>query len=154
MPMDDYFSNINRPDEAGLVSSFSIICSLALTFMPNSDDSSSTMNGFVRSSILHPINQSSWHVKSRVIHVTAAIALVFELLRNDRVLLRTSVGQHFVESLSGWPPCNKYGCQLSVASLLKAVVHLSRFLIKSILKACAAAESMGQTESFGMNAQG
>ncbi|KAI4099699.1 MAG: hypothetical protein LQ339_005864 [Xanthoria mediterranea] len=133
LPMNDYISTVSGLDLADATSGVSIPSSMALTLTPDSDASLHVYDGPRRASdptsdqsnltLLGKQGCAEWcsghcHTRSTV---------------GSPWVLKTFLGQLFVESVSSEPSCNEHGCRRSDKFSWKMTYHLPQFLMNRYL---------------------
>lgn len=133
LPIQDYISTVSGLDLADTTSGHSIPSSMALTLTPDSDTSLHVYDGPRRASDPTSDQSNPTPIGKQGCADWCSCRCHTRSTLGSPWVLKTFLGQLFVESVSSGPSCNEHGCQCSDRSSWKMTYHLPQFLMNRYL---------------------
>lgn len=133
LPMNDYITTVSRLDLADTTSGISIPSSMALTLTPDSDASLHVYDGPRRASDPSSDQSNPTPLGKQGCAEWCSCRCHTRSTVGSPWVLKTFLGQLFVESVSSGPSCNEHGCRRSDKFSWKMTYHLPQFLMNRYL---------------------
>lgn len=133
LPIQDYISTVSGLDLADTASGLSIPSSMALTLTPDSDSSLHVYDGPRRASDPTSDQSNPTPIGKQGCADWCSCRCHTRSTLGSPWVLKTFLGQLFVESVSSGPSCNEHGCRRSDRSSWKMTYYLPQFLMNRYL---------------------